>query len=159
VQEVELDVLTGEIQLTRTDILFDCGISLSPDVDIGQVEGGFVMGLGLFLTEEVIYDSEGKLITCDTWEYKPFGALDIPVDFRVTLLPDAPNPLGFLSSKLSGEPPVSLGCAALYAVQHAARAFRAQQKKTVQDFFLNSPATVDVVQLGCGITLGEFRLS
>ena len=83
VQEVELDVLTGEIQLIRTDILFDAGISLNPAIDIGQIEGGFVMGLGLCLTEEVLYDANGKLLTHNTWEYKPETALDIPLDLRV----------------------------------------------------------------------------
>jgi len=159
VQEAELDVLTGEIQLDRTDILFDCGISLNPTVDIGQVEGGFVMGLGLYLTEEINYDANGKLITFDTWEYKPEGALDIPVDFRVSLLPDAPNPLGFLSSKLSGEPPVALSCAALLAVQHAAKAFREEKGGlNVKDFFLDSPATVERAQLGCSVQITDYRL-
>jgi xanthine dehydrogenase molybdopterin-binding subunit B len=51
--EVEIDVLTGEVQIARADILLDCGDSLNPAVDIGQVEGGFIMGLGAILTEEV----------------------------------------------------------------------------------------------------------
>ena len=65
---MEVDVLTGEIQILQTDILFDCGQSLNPMIDIGQVEGGFMMGLGYFMTEELIFDpSSGQLLTNGTW--------------------------------------------------------------------------------------------
>jgi len=117
VQEVVLDVLTGEIALTRSDILFDAGISLNPCVDIGQLEGGFVMGLGLNLTEEVTYDANGKLYNNNTWEYKPLTALDIPIDFRVSLLTNSSNPFDFMNSKVTAEPPVALSCAGTFAVQ------------------------------------------
>ena len=98
--EVELDVLTGEMRVVRTDLVEDAGLSTSPAVDIGQVEGAFVMGLGLWTSEEVRYDTEtGELLTCNSWEYKPPAAKDIPQDFRVTLLRNARNPVGALSSK------------------------------------------------------------
>lgn len=85
VTEVEIDVLTGEKNIVRSDLIEDVGASVNPAVDVGQVEGAFVMSLGLFLTEELKYNPEtGMLLTQDTWEYKPPGGHDIPEDFRVT---------------------------------------------------------------------------
>eukprot|EP00058_Branchiostoma_floridae_P000040 XP_002585528.1 hypothetical protein BRAFLDRAFT_89258 [Branchiostoma floridae] len=125
--EVELDVLTGERQITRTDIVHDSGESLNPDVDVGQVEGGFVFGLGYWLTEQCRYDTKtGQLLTNGTWEYKPPTTKDIPIDLRVTLLPNAPNPHGVLRSKACGEPPLLMSCSALLALRQAVRSARAE---------------------------------
>lgn len=66
--QVELDVLTGEVQVLRTDIVYDAGDSLDPAVDIGQIEGAFVTGLGHYLTEKVVYDPQSaRLLTRGTW--------------------------------------------------------------------------------------------
>lgn len=91
---------------------------MNPAIDIGQIEGGFIQGLGMHLSEEVLYDSNGRLLTDSTWEYKPFSALDIPISFNVTLLHDAPNPVGIQKSKAVGEPPLVLSCTGLYSIQH-----------------------------------------
>ena len=100
ISEVEVDILTGQMMTVRTDLLEDAGLSTSPLVDIGQVEGAFIMGLGLFTSEEIKHDSTtGELLTKNTWEYKPPAAKDIPQDFRVTLLKNARNPMGVMSSK------------------------------------------------------------
>ena len=100
VTEVEVDILTGEMYVVRTDILEDAGLSTSPIVDIGQVEGAYIMGLGLWTSEEIKHDpTTGELLTKNTWEYKPPAAKDIPQDFRVTLLRGARNPMGVMSSK------------------------------------------------------------
>lgn len=98
--EIKLDVLTGNYLVTRVDILEDAGESLNPNVDIGQVEGAFIMGLGYWTTELCVTDkATGELKTNRTWNYKPPGAKDIPIDFRIELLAQSPNPAGFMGSK------------------------------------------------------------
>lgn len=118
--EVELDVLTGNVLVTRVDIEEDVGESMSPLVDVGQVEGAFMMGLGYWLTEKLVYNREnGELLTNRTWHYKAPGAKDIPVDLRVNFLRNSPNPLGILRSKATGEPGVCMAFVAVLAIRHA----------------------------------------
>ena len=82
------------------DIVEDAGQSLSPLVDIGQVEGAFVMGMGLWTSEKMVYDPEtGRKLSNGTWNYKPPMNRDIPADFRVTLLKNAAHPFGVYRSK------------------------------------------------------------
>ncbi|EDO44966.1 predicted protein, partial [Nematostella vectensis] len=133
--EAELDVLTGESQILRTDILYDCGQSMNPELDVGQVEGAFIMGLGLWLMEKVKYNPQtGQELTSSTWEYKPPSSKDIPIDLRVTLLKKATNPLGILGSKVVGEPPMCMAASCLFAVKHAIQSAREEIGKDSEYF-------------------------
>jgi xanthine dehydrogenase/oxidase len=158
VTEVILDVLTGQHQILRSDILFDAGISLNPAIDIGQVEGGYIQGVGMHTCEEALFDTQsnpGQLISNGTWEYKVPTTKDIPIDFRVSLLKDAPNPLGVLRSKAVGEPPLALGCGVLFALRHAIDAARADAGLSAY-YTLHSPATPEAVQQACLTTPAQF---
>ncbi|XP_046849634.1 xanthine dehydrogenase 1-like isoform X2 [Xenia sp. Carnegie-2017] len=157
--EAEIDVLTGETEIIRSDILFDCGSSMNPEIDVGQVEGAFIMGLGYWLTEKAIFDETvGLQLNTGTWDYHPPSSKDIPVDFRVSLLKDAPNPLGVLRSKAVGEPPQCMSCSTLFAVQDAIYNAREEIGKSKDYFALNGPATVDEIQLNCLVDPSQFVL-
>lgn len=152
--EVQVDILTGATEVLQTDILFDCGVSLNPDVDIGQVEGAFIQGLGYFLTEYIEYDPSGKLVTNGTWEYKPPSQKDIPIRFNVALLKDAPNPVGVMRSKASGEPPYCVACSVYFAVKQALASARAEVGQK-GDFALPAPATVWNAQQAAGVQIEQ----
>ncbi|XP_073945954.1 uncharacterized protein isoform X2 [Choristoneura fumiferana] len=115
--QVELDVLTGNHVVTRVDILEDTGVSLSPDIDVGQIEGAFIMGLGLWTSEHLVYAPSGRLLTDRTWTYKPPGARDIPVDMRVAFKRNSFNNAGVLRSKATGEPALTLAVSVTHALR------------------------------------------
>ena len=119
VVEVEVNLLTGEHRLLRVDILHDVGTSLVPSIDIGQVEGGFVQGLGWLTTEEVLFTPEGRLLTYSPSTYKIPSYGDIPRDFRVSLLDKAPQDGVIHGSKAVGEPPFMLAIGVVAALRHA----------------------------------------
>ncbi|CAB4025693.1 xanthine dehydrogenase oxidase-like, partial [Paramuricea clavata] len=155
--EAEIDVLTGEAEILRADILYDCGRSMNPEIDVGQVEGAFIMGLGYWLTEQAIYDpTTGLQLNTGTWDYHPPFSKDIPIDFRVSLLKDAPNPLGVLRSKAVGEPPQCMSCSCLFAVQDAIYHAREEIGKDKDYFALDGPATVEATQLKCLVDPSQF---
>ena len=148
--EVEIDVLTGESNILQTDLLYDCGKSLNPAIDIGQCEGAFIMGVGHYLREEeIINQTTGELISNGTWEYKPPLAADIPIKFNVELLSNPRFDKGLLSSKSSGEPPLVLSTSVIMAVRNAVKA--ARKDVGLNDFFpLHVPATPEVIQEATG---------
>jgi xanthine dehydrogenase small subunit len=142
---VELDVLTGEHVLLRTDLVHDCGSSINPALDIGQLEGGFVQGQGLFTLEEMIWAKDGHIRTRNVTTYKIPTLDDIPDDFRVNLLKDDYNDMGVVGSKASGEAGLRLGCSVLMALRDAVTAARAQFG--VNEWFdFDSPATIEVIR-------------
>ncbi|KAG5888275.1 hypothetical protein JTB14_025195 [Gonioctena quinquepunctata] len=117
--EVEVDILTGQYQILNVDILEDVGESMSPLIDLGQIEGAYVMGLGYYTTEEIVFDDKGNNLTNRTWTYKPPGAKDIPQNFRVWIPGNIPNPMGVLRSKAVAEPPLCLSVGVPLAIRHA----------------------------------------
>ncbi|TWI52821.1 xanthine dehydrogenase molybdenum binding subunit apoprotein [Pseudomonas duriflava] len=118
--EVLIDTLTGEYKLLRTDILHDVGASLNPAIDIGQVEGGFVQGMGWLTTEELIWNDQGKLLTSGPATYKIPAVADMPCDFRVKLVENRKNPAATVfHSKAVGEPPFMLGISVWCALKDA----------------------------------------
>ncbi|XP_067838884.1 xanthine dehydrogenase-like [Heptranchias perlo] len=158
VAEAEIDVLTGENQIIQVDILFDCGESMNPDIDIGQVEGAFVMGMGYWLIEKMIYDPKtGAVLNAGTWDYKPPFSKSIPINFNIELLKNAPNPMGVLRSKASGEPPQCMSCVTLFAVKRAIEAAREDIGQNTY-FPLHGPATVDVIQTNCLVDYKNFSI-
>ncbi len=119
--EVLIDTMTGEMKVTRVDILHDVGRSLNPAIDMGQIEGGFVQGMGWLTTEELVYSADGKLRTHAPSTYKIPCASDVPEDFRVALFKGDGNKFDTIyRSKAVGEPPlnlpVSVWCAVMDAV-------------------------------------------
>jgi xanthine dehydrogenase large subunit len=121
VAEVELDLLTGEHRLLRADLVQDCGRSLNPAVDLGQIEGAFVQGLGWLTCEELWWDEEGRLRTLGPSTYKIPGSRDVPPVFNVRLLEGAPaRAETVFRSKAVGEPPVMLATAVWNALRDAA---------------------------------------
>jgi xanthine dehydrogenase/oxidase len=168
--EVEIDVLTGESTILRADVMYDAGESLNPCLDIGQVEGAFVQGIGNVTTEEVVFETKGKrkgaLNSINTWGYKPPCSKSIPVDFRVSLYSEHKrksslgvpiNPNLMLSSKGTGEPPLVLASCVFFAIKHAILA--AREDRGVNEWFeLDSPATVQRIQEACAVSRGQLKL-
>ncbi len=122
VSEVEIDTLTGEYRLARVDILHDCGTSLNPAIDLGQIEGGFVQGMGWLTTEELWWDAEGHLRTHAPSTYKIPTCRDVPADFRVALFRNENHEPTVHRSKAVGEPPLMLGISVLHALRDAVAA-------------------------------------
>lgn len=143
VTEVLLDVLTGHHTVLRTDILHDVGDSLNPGIDIGQVEGGYIQGLGWVTTEEIKWDGKGNLLTHSPDTYKIPSVQDIPKDFRTELLQGVPNPNTIRKSKAVAEPPLMLALSAWLAIKDAVSAVA--NHKVEPEFSL--PATNEVILL------------
>jgi xanthine dehydrogenase large subunit len=123
VAEVAVDTLTGETQLMRIDILHDVGTSLNPAIDLGQIEGGFLQGVGWLTSEELYWNGDGQLGTHAPSTYKIPTARDWPADARVELLPAAPNSEDTIfRSKAVGEPPLMLAISVFHAIRDACAA-------------------------------------
>jgi xanthine dehydrogenase/oxidase len=170
--EVEVDVLTGETTVLRTDIVYDMGKSLNPAIDVGQIEGGFVQGLGHILTEELVVEPEGEMkgavATLNTMGYKPPAASTIPLELNVDLYPrgtgtnphlrhDTKNEPPALSSKGVGEPPLVLAGSVFFAVKHAILAAR-RDRGHVGWFRVDTPATVERIREACLVEAQDLSL-
>ncbi|MBD8825270.1 xanthine dehydrogenase molybdopterin binding subunit [Pseudomonas sp. CFBP 13602] len=144
--EVLIDTLIGEYKLLRTDILHDVGASLNPAIDLGQVEGGFLQGVGWLTCEELVWSDQGKLLTSGPASYKIPAVADMPQDLRVHLVENRKNPEDTVfHSKAVGEPPFMLGIAAWCAIKDAVASlgdYRLQPN-------IDAPATPERVLWGC----------
>lgn len=145
--EVEVDGFTGQYRLLRTDILHDVGDSLSPLVDRGQVEGGFLQGVGWVTTEELVWNGEGVLATAGASTYKLPSLGECPPDLRVNLLTRAREPDVVHGSKAVGEPPLMLAISVREALREAVAAFAedAATGACAREVPLALPATPEAV--------------
>ncbi|CDF39267.1 unnamed protein product [Chondrus crispus] len=154
VSEVEIDVLTGESKNLRTDIVMDVGRPLNPALDVGQIEGAFVQGLGWCTMEEVLKGSTGAhawlrpghTLTLGPSTYKIPGFSDTPEDFRVKVLETRNEKDTNHSSKGIGEPPLFLAASVFFAIRDAIRSSRLQYGRD-EWFQLDSPASVERIRL------------
>ena len=119
VTEVKIDRFTGDLTIERADVLMDIGKSINPGVDMGQITGGFIQGVGWATAECLVYDEEGKLLSHSPTTYKIPAITDVPIDFRCEMFPNEDNLHCVRRSKAVGEPPLLLGVAAWAAVKHA----------------------------------------
>jgi xanthine dehydrogenase large subunit len=136
VSEVEVDRFTGDYRMRRVDILQDVGDSISPVIDRGQVEGGFVQGAGWLTLEELLWDEHGRLATAGASTYKLPSWSEMPPDFRISFLEDARQSSVVFGSKAVGEPPLMLAISVREALRDAVAAFGAGDPVT-----FDSPAT------------------
>ncbi|KAI9029318.1 molybdopterin binding aldehyde oxidase/xanthine dehydrogenase [Hyaloraphidium curvatum] len=147
--EVEVDVMTGETSLLRFDVEYDAARSLNPAVDLGQVEGALVMGLGYMLQEDAGIDKETGALAGKgtTWEYKIPIAANVPREFNSTLI-QGKFSKGVLSSKASGEPPLCVAPAATSAVHQCVQSALAD--KGIKEFrHISVPYTSDKIAAAC----------
>jgi xanthine dehydrogenase large subunit len=118
--EVAIDTLTGEMRVLRAELLQDCGESINPAIDLGQIEGAFVQGIGWLTTEELVWDDKGKLRTHGPSTYKIPGSRDVPPIFNARILQNSPNrEETIFRSKAVGEPPLMLALSVWLAVRDA----------------------------------------
>ncbi|CAB3221197.1 unnamed protein product, partial [Arctia plantaginis] len=160
IAETKLDVLTGRFQIERVDILEDVGISVNPKLDIGQVEGAYIQGVGYLTCEKLHIDKEtGKLLSNRSLTYHVPLALDIPVEFNVYLRNNHKNPKGVLGSKTCGE----MGMCTAHGVTHALRSCIMESRKdsgynTNEWLHIPLPYETEVILKALNVKTEEFLL-
>lgn len=143
--EVLVDTLTGEYKVLRADILHDVGASLNPAIDIGQIEGGFIQGMGWLTTEELVWDAQGRLQTFSPATYKIPTIADTPAVFNVQLVENRINPEDTVfHSKAVGEPPFMLAISVWCALKDAVASLADYQVHPDID----APATPEAILRG-----------
>jgi xanthine dehydrogenase molybdopterin-binding subunit B len=150
VSEVELDGFTGMHRLLRVDILHDVGDSVNEGVNRGQIEGGFVQGMGWLTTEELKWDQQGRLLTHSPDTYKIPSVGDTPRIFNVTLLKNARQSDVIHGSKAVGEPPLMLAISVREAIRDAVAAFGTGKGEVA----LASPATCEAIWMAIQMAKG-----
>ncbi|XP_058199349.1 xanthine dehydrogenase 1-like isoform X1 [Rhododendron vialii] len=153
--EVEIDTLTGDFHTRTANVFLDLGYSLNPAIDVGQIEGAFIQGLGWVALEELKWGDAahkwippGFLYTSGPGSYKIPSLNDVPLKFSVSLLKGAPNKNAIHSSKAVGEPPFFLASSVFFAIKDAIIAARAEAG--YNDWFpLDNPATPERIRMAC----------
>ncbi len=165
----EVDILTGEVKIISSDIIYDMGWSMNPAIDIGQVEGAFVQGIGYLLTEKLVSETEGanigRLNTTNTWRYKIPAITTIPLEMNTHLfprdldtvksIPEDTNEI--FSAKEVGEPPLVLANSVFFAIKAAIRASRTDRNLNPL-FRFDAPATVQEVRRACELNNRDFSI-
>ena len=149
---VEVNCMTGDITVLSADLVLDIGKSLNPAVDIGQVEGAFVQGLGYMTTEQLLRSRDtGELVSLGPGDYKVPNISDLPTNLNVTFLnhKEGRPTSACLSSKGVGEPPHMLATCIPTAVRMAVKSFRDDQGRDDEWFDLHPPLTPEKVALVC----------
>jgi xanthine dehydrogenase large subunit len=144
--EVAIDTLTGESRVLKVDILHDVGTSINPAIDIGQIEGGFVQGMGWLTTEQLVWNDKGMLSTHAPSTYKIPSTGDIPEHFKVDLWPGANREDNVFGSKAVGEPPLMLAISVWEALRDAVASTKGNGERIVMD----APATAENVLRALG---------
>ena len=159
----EVDILTGEVKILSADLIYDMGWSMNPAIDIGQVEGAFIQGVGYLMTEKLVSETEGanvgRLNTTNTWRYKIPAITTIPLEMNTFLFPRDDKSLNgipedqnlIFSAKEVGEPPLVLANSVFFAIKAAIRASRIERDLDPL-FRLDAPATVQEVRRACEVT-------
>jgi len=154
--EVEVDIITGEVSIRSVDLVYDCGKSLNPAIDIGQCEGAFMMGVGHWMREHVDWDETTGRHECNsTFAYHPPCVKDVPARWNVELLADSRWNKGVLSSKASGEPPLVLATSVIMAIKEAVRSARKDCGIT-EYFNLKAPLTAESIVEAAGTSESQF---
>ena len=149
--EVTVDVETGEMRVDRVDILHDAGRSLNPAIDMGQIEGGFVQGMGWLTTEELVFGGDGRLLTHAPSTYKIPTCADVPADFRVELYQPGRNREPTIHrSKAVGEPPLMLAISVFSAITDALASLAPGRVPP-----LDAPATPEAILRAADVMRGD----
>ncbi|MBA2675835.1 xanthine dehydrogenase molybdopterin binding subunit [Ramlibacter sp.] len=142
--EVAIDTLTGESRVLKVDILHDVGTSINPAIDIGQIEGGFIQGMGWLTTEQLVWNDKGHLATHAPSTYKIPATGDVPAHFKIELWPEANPEDNVGGSKAVGEPPFMLAISVWEALRDAVAAARGSEGGA-GPVRLDAPATAENV--------------
>ena len=143
--EVAIDTLTGESRVLKVDILHDVGQSINPAIDLGQIEGGFVQGMGWLTTEQLVWNDKGNLSTHAPSTYKIPTAGDVPAHFKVDIWSEPNREDNVFGSKAVGEPPFMLAISVFEALRDAVAQARGKDRVEGQGVLLTAPATPEQV--------------
>ncbi|XP_034833025.2 xanthine dehydrogenase/oxidase-like [Maniola hyperantus] len=159
--EVEIDVLTGEWQIIQVDLIQDVGQSFNPELDVGQIEGAFMMGVGYWTCENLMYEPKtGELLTDRTLEYWVPQARDIPQNFRIYFKKRGYSNDAIFGAKGTGEPATCLSVVIALAMRAAIASARLDSGlPTTQWFHIDGPYSVDKICTSTETRLEEFKFN